>query len=114
MKVLGWAQRFGLHHFKASGAMLLAGLFFAGPVFGAEAAHSQPPEALVRVVVVGDIHHDLGNAVTGEVLDQVFHDRLAQNGNHRFGEVTGKWTHAGALPRRQYHAFCHFDARSEV
>jgi poly-gamma-glutamate synthesis protein (capsule biosynthesis protein) len=55
MKVLGWAQRFGLHHFKASGAMLLAGLFFAGPVFGAEAAHSQPPEALVRVVVVGDI-----------------------------------------------------------
>ena len=58
-------------------------------------------------VVVGHVDHDLLDAVVGQVFDKVFHHRLAQNRDHRFREVLGEWAHAGALPRRQNHAFCH-------
>jgi poly-gamma-glutamate synthesis protein (capsule biosynthesis protein) len=40
---------------KATGALLLAGLLFSMPVFSAEPSQSQPHDALVSVVVVGDI-----------------------------------------------------------
>ncbi|MNP98347.1 hypothetical protein D3C85_109620 [compost metagenome] len=33
---------------------------------------------------ITDINHDFGNAVTGQVLDQVSHHRLAQDRYHRF------------------------------
>jgi poly-gamma-glutamate synthesis protein (capsule biosynthesis protein) len=55
MKVFDGKQGACFNPLKATGALLLAGLLFSMPVFSAEPSQSQPQEALVRVVVVGDI-----------------------------------------------------------
>ena len=59
------------------------------------------------VVVVSHVDHDFGDAVAGQVLNQVFHHRFAQNRHHRFGQVPCEWAHAGALAGGQNHAFSH-------
>ena len=59
------------------------------------------------LVVPSHIHHDLGDAVAGQVLDQVLHHRLAQNRHHGLGQVTRERPHAGASPGCQNHAFTH-------
>ena len=55
MKVFDGKQGACFNPLKATGALLLAGLLFSMPVFSAEPSQSQPHDALVSVVVVGDI-----------------------------------------------------------
>ena len=60
------------------------------------------------LVVVRHVNHDLGDAMTRQMLDQVFHHRLAQNGHHRFWQVFRQRANPSALASGQYHCFCHF------
>jgi poly-gamma-glutamate synthesis protein (capsule biosynthesis protein) len=55
MNMLGSERRFGFYHLKAHAALLLAGLLFSFPVWSVEPSHLEPHDALVSVVVVGDI-----------------------------------------------------------
>ena len=71
-----------------------------------------PTVAVAKVVldfpvVERHVHHDLLYPIAAQVLDQVLHHRLAQNGHHRFGDVLGQRPDPGSLPRRQNHCFCH-------
>ena len=59
------------------------------------------------LVVISHVHHDLGDAVAHQVLDQVLHDRFPQDGNHRLGPILGQRTNASSLAGGQNHAFCH-------
>jgi hypothetical protein len=59
------------------------------------------------VVVKCHVHHDLGDAVAGQMFDQVLHHRFAQNRDHRFGQVLGQRAYPGALACGQNHAFSH-------
>jgi len=65
-------------------------------------------------VVVGHVDHDLRHAVARQMLDQVFHHRLAQNWHHRFGQVFGQGPNPGALASGQDHCFCHVRAGSGI
>jgi hypothetical protein len=58
-------------------------------------------------MVVGNIDHDVGNTVPGQMFDQVFHHRLAENGNHRLGQILGQRPNASPLTGRENHSFCH-------
>jgi hypothetical protein len=55
MNVFDGKQGACFNPLKATGALLLAGLLCSMPVFSAEPSQSQPHDALVSVVVVGDI-----------------------------------------------------------
>ena len=84
---------------------------FANALVGVANLHA--PAATVAkiffnlVVVVSHVDHDFGDAVAGQVLDQVFHHRFAQNRHHRLGQVPCERAHAGALAGGQNHAFSH-------
>nr|GEU28031.1 hypothetical protein [Tanacetum cinerariifolium] len=56
-------------------------------------------------VQIADVDHDIAHAVFGQVLDQIGHHRLAEDRNHRLGQIIGQWTYARALASGQYHCF---------
>ena len=58
-------------------------------------------------VVVGHVDHDLLDAVTCQMLDQVLQNRLAQDGDHGLGHALGQWTNTGSLARSQNQCLCH-------
>ena len=54
---------------------------------------------------VAYVHHDIGEAVPGKLLDEVFHHRFADDGNHRLGQFVGERPDPGALPGSKNHGF---------
>jgi hypothetical protein len=79
-------------------------------------ADGHPPAPPVAEILLdlamleGHIHHDLGDAEARQVLDDVFHHRLAQYGHHGFGKIAGQRTHPRPLSRCENHAFGHADS----
>ena len=52
---------------------------------------------------VGDVHHDFGEAVLPQQLQQKLHHGFLQDGDHRLGDRVGDRPHTGPLTGRQDH-----------
>ena len=69
-----------------------------------------PPSAITEIAFDGvcemaDIHHDLVEAVSGQMLHQILHDRLAKNRNHGLGQDMSQRAHPRSLACSQDHCF---------
>ena len=58
-------------------------------------------------VIEGHVDHDLAHTIAAQVLDDVFHHRLAQDRHHGLWGLLGERTDSGSLPRRQNHCLGH-------
>jgi hypothetical protein len=71
-----------------------------------------PAVAVAEVVLdlpvgVRDVDHDVAHAIAREVFDQVLEHRLAEDGDHRLGQVLRQRSHTGALPCGKNHGLWH-------
>ena len=68
-----------------------------------------PPSATVAKIVLDgmcemtDIDHNLIEAVSGQLLHQVLHNRFAQNRDHWFGHLVRQWPDPGTLTGSKNH-----------
>ena len=61
-----------------------------------------------------DIHHDLIEAVSGQLLHQVLHNRFAQNRDHWFGHLVRQWPDPGTLTGSKNHCLHKLNRQARI